>query len=181
MNWSTHICSLILICCRISALSDSTELCGPAVTSSELLSAASYVTSLIIWLKTVFPWIVTCFPVCSKVWGLFVSLCLSLAAFRSCERTKRCTCFSSLWQHVSIWHQRRRMWVVTSSTWDKDIVNITIRESHCERSAPQRGVQSVLRHRQTPCSTQCEWCLVVDRSASNTNPTPMAFLRADVV
>ena len=32
-----------------------------------------------------------------KVWGL----CLSLAAFRSCERTKRCMCFSSLWQqHV---------------------------------------------------------------------------------
>lgn len=47
-------------------------------------------------------------------------------------RTKRCTCFSSLWQHVFIWHQRRRrMWVVTSSTWDKDIVNMTIRESGC--------------------------------------------------
>lgn len=102
------------------------------MTSSELLSAASYVTSPFIWLKTVFSWSVTCFSICSKVWGLFVSFCLSLAAFRSCERTKHCTCFSSLWQHVFIWHQRRRrMWVVTSSTWDKDIVNITIRESGC--------------------------------------------------
>jgi len=41
--------------------------------------------------------------------------------------------------------------------------------------------QSELRQRHTPCSTQWEMCLVVNRSASNTRPTPMAFLRMDVV
>lgn len=42
-------------------------------------------------------------------------------------------------------------------------------------------LQSELRHKQTPWSTQWEMCMVVNRSASNTNPTPIAFLRKDVV
>ena len=39
---------------------------------------------------------------------------------------------------------------------------------------------SVLRHKHTPCSTQCELCDDVARSASKTSPTPMAFRRACV-
>lgn len=38
--------------------------------------------------------------------------------------------------------------------------------------------QSVLRTRQTPCRTQWLGCLSVLRSASNTRPTPIAFLRS---
>lgn len=40
---------------------------------------------------------------------------------------------------------------------------------------------SALRHKQTPGRTQWEICMVVNRSASNTNPTPIAFLLKDVV
>ena len=39
---------------------------------------------------------------------------------------------------------------------------------------------SVLRQSDTPCSTQWEECPAVVRSASNTRPTPIAFLRACV-
>lgn len=41
--------------------------------------------------------------------------------------------------------------------------------------------QSEFRVRHTPCSTQWEMCFVVKRSASNTKPTPMAFLLVEVV
>lgn len=40
--------------------------------------------------------------------------------------------------------------------------------------------QSVFRMRQTPCNTQWLMCSVVARSASNTRPTPIAFLLWDV-
>lgn len=40
---------------------------------------------------------------------------------------------------------------------------------------------SALRHKHTPWITQWEMCLVVNRSASNTNPTPIAFLLSEVV
>jgi len=40
--------------------------------------------------------------------------------------------------------------------------------------------QSVFNTQQTPCRIQCETCLFVLRSASNTKPTPIAFLRAYV-
>lgn len=42
-------------------------------------------------------------------------------------------------------------------------------------------LQSVLRHKHTPCWTQWEMWMVVNRSASKTNPTPIAFLRMEVV
>ena len=41
--------------------------------------------------------------------------------------------------------------------------------------------QSSLRVRQTPCRTHRLTCSVVPKSASNTSPTPIAFLRFDVV
>lgn len=42
-------------------------------------------------------------------------------------------------------------------------------------------IQSVFNIKQTPCNTQCDMCSLVARFASNTKPTPIAFLRFDVV
>lgn len=50
-----------------------------------------------------------------------------------------------------------------------------------EQTVFESCLYSALRHKQTPGSTQWEIFMVVNRSASNTKPTPIASLLKDVV